>query len=96
MRLRPQPGVLRAGLQPGYQEGGPKNAEKIKVLRMGLPIVESLSGLQEIVFSLSRSPQLHFRKKYQTWLNYIELIDFPVFPLFGVPWAAVVGSHLDW
>ena len=34
-----------------------------KVLRMGLPIVENVSGLQESVFSLSRGPQLHFGKK---------------------------------
>ena len=34
-----------------------------KVLRMGLPIVENLSGLQESIFSLSRSPQLHFGQK---------------------------------
>ena len=34
---------------------GEKN-KKMKVLRMGLPIVEHLSGLQEIIFSLYRSP----------------------------------------
>ena len=34
-----------------------------KVLRMGLPIVENLSGLQESIFSLSRRPQLHFGQK---------------------------------
>ena len=31
-----------------------------KVLRMGLPIVENLSGLSGNVYSLSRIPQLHF------------------------------------
>ena len=31
-----------------------------KVLRMGLPIVENLSGLSGNIFSLSRIPQLHF------------------------------------
>ena len=30
--------------------------EKVKVLRMGLPIVENLSGLQESIFNLSRGP----------------------------------------
>ena len=32
-----------------------------KVLRMGLPIVENLSGLRGNIFSLSRIPQLHFK-----------------------------------
>ena len=40
-----------------------KNDEKIKVLRMSLPIVESLSGLQESIFSLFRGSQLHSGKK---------------------------------
>ena len=56
---------------------------------MGLPIVESLSGLQESIFSLSRGPQLHFGKKLKNWSNVIKFSDFPPFPLFGVPWAAV-------
>ena len=41
---------------------GRKLVKKVKiwkVLRMGLPIVENLSGLQESMFSLSRRPQLH-------------------------------------
>ena len=33
-----------------------------KVLRMGLPIMENLSGLEESIFSLFRSPQLHLGK----------------------------------
>ena len=39
---------------------GRKLVKKVKiwkVLRMGLPIVENLSGLQESIFSLSRGPQ---------------------------------------
>ena len=40
-----------------------KNIKVLKVLRMGLPIVENLSGLQGSVFSLFRSPQFHFGKK---------------------------------
>ena len=35
----------------------------LKVLRMRLPIVENLSGLQESIFSLCRSPQLHLGQK---------------------------------
>ena len=37
--------------------------EKVKVLGMSLPIVESLSGLQESIFSLFRGLQLNSRKK---------------------------------
>ncbi len=35
---------------------GSKNDEKVKVLRMEFPTVESLSGLQESIFSLFRGP----------------------------------------
>ena len=37
-----------------------KKVEISKVLRMGLPIEENLSGLCGNVFSLFRRPQLHF------------------------------------
>ena len=69
---------------------GSKNDEKGKVLRMEFSIVENLSGLQESIFNLSRGPQLHSGKKSKNWSNYIKLTDFPLFPLFGVPWAAVI------
>ena len=64
----PQDGLGQVGLRLKWAKGrfGSKNDEKVKVLRMGLPIVESLSGLQESTFSLlpvSRRPQLHFGKK---------------------------------
>ena len=36
-----------------------ENIRILKVLRMGLPIVEILSGLSGGIFSLSRIPQLH-------------------------------------
>ena len=87
------------GPQDGLGQGGPrlkwakgrfwsKIDEKVKVLRMSLPIVESLSRLQESIFSLSRGPQLNFRKKQNIY--FIKFIDFSPFPLFGVPWAAVI------
>ena len=57
---------------------------------MGLPIVENLSGLQESIFKLSRGPQLHFGEKSENWSNFIKFTNFPPFPLFGVPWAAVI------
>ena len=56
---------------------GYKNYEKVKVLRMCLPIVENLSGLQESIFSLSRSPQPHFGEKSK---NYRFLLNLPIFP----------------
>ena len=40
-----------------------KMFEISKVLRMGLPILENLSGLSGNIFSLSRIPQLHFNEK---------------------------------
>ena len=67
-----------------------KKVKILKVLRIGLPIVENLSGLQESISSLSRRPQFHFGKKSKKSSNYIKFIDFPLFPLFGVPWAAVI------
>ena len=89
------------GLQEGLGQGGPrlkwakglfgsKNDEKVKVLRMEFSIVENLSGLQESIFSLSRSPQLQFGEKLKNRSNFIKFIDFPLFPLFGVPWAAAI------
>ena len=57
---------------------------------MGLPIVENLSGPRENIFNLSRGPQLHFGEKSKKLSNFIKFIDFPSFPLFGVPWDAVI------
>ena len=57
---------------------------------MSLPIVENLSGLQESIFNLSRGPQVHFTEKSENLSNFIKFTDFPPFPLFGVPWAAVI------
>ena len=55
-------GLGQGGLRPKWAKGRfwLKNVEKIKVLRMSLPIVENLSGPQESVFNLSRGLQLHF------------------------------------
>ena len=69
-----------------------QNDEKVKVLRMEFSIVENLSGLQESIFNLSRGPQLHFGEKSKNLSNFIKFTDFPPFPLFGVPWAAVICS----
>ena len=44
-----------------------KKSTKIKVLRMGYPIVENLSGPQESVFNLSRGLQLNFGEKSTNW-----------------------------
>ena len=62
------------GLQEGLGQGGPrlkwakdrswsKIDEKVKVLRMEFSIVESLSGPQESIFSLSSGPRVHLGEK---------------------------------
>ena len=88
----PQDGLGQGGLRLKWAKGrfGSKNDEKVKVLRMEFSIVENLSGLQESIFNLSRGPQLHFGEKSKNWSNFIKFTDFPPFPLFGVPWAAVI------
>ena len=88
----PQDGLGQGGPKLKWAKGrsGSKNDEKVKVLRMEFSIVENLSGLQESIFDLSRGPQVHFGEKSTIWSNFIKFIDFPLFPLFGVPWAAVI------
>ena len=61
---------------------------------MEFSILENLSGLQESIFNLSRGPQFNFGEKSENWSNFIKFIDFTLFPLFGVPWAAVI-SHVS-
>ena len=52
---------------------------------MSLPIVESLSGLQESILSLFRGPELNSRPKSKNWSNYIKCIDFCFIPpVWGV------------
>ena len=88
----PQEGLGQGGPRLKWAKGrfGSKNDEKVKVLRMEFSIVENLSGLQESIFNLSRGPQVHFGEKSKNWSNFIKFTDFPPFPLFGVPWAAVI------
>ena len=50
---------------------------------MVLPIVESLSGLQESIFSPSRGPQLHFGEKSKIGRILSNLSIFPLFPCLG-------------
>ena len=52
-----------------------KNLKVSKVLRMGLPIVENLSGPCAIIFSLFKIRQLRFNLKSQNWLNYSNSPD---------------------
>ena len=63
----PQDGLGRGRLRLKGAKGRfwSKIDDKMKVLRMSLPILENISGLQESIFSLSSSPQLHFGKKSQ-------------------------------
>ena len=92
----PQEGLGQGGPRLRLAKGrsGSKNDEKVKVLRMEFSLVENLSGLQESIFNLSRGPQVHFGEKSKILSNFIELIDFPPFPLFGVPWAAVMTPFI--
>ena len=50
---------------------------------MSLPIVESLSGLQESIFSLFRGPQLNSREKPKNWSNFIKLPPLPLLAHVG-------------
>ena len=71
-----------------------KKVKNWKVLRMGLPVVENVSGLQESIFSLSRGPQLHFgekSKKYKIWL---DLAIFPFPPCLGSLGLLSCSTHL--
>ena len=94
----PQEGLGQGGPRLKWAKGrsGSKNDEKVKVLRMEFSIVENLSGLQESIFNLSRGPQLHFGEKSKNWSNFIKFTDFPPFPLFGVPWAAVILQEMHY
>ena len=79
----------------GKNRFGSKNDEKIKVLRMGLPIVEKLSGLQESLFNLFRSPQLNSRQASDNCSDYVKFFPFPLFPHVGpmVVWGLGLGSY---
>ena len=67
LKLRCRAPQLSPAVLSGQKNGqGRKFVKKIKiwkVLRMGLPIVENLSGLQESIFNLFRGHQLNFRQK---------------------------------
>ena len=68
----PQDGFGQGWLKLKWAKGrfGSKIDEKMQVLRMGLPIVENLSGLQESIFSLSRSPNSTFAKNQKIFEFY--------------------------
>ena len=51
------------GVTPKIRGTPIKNDGKVKVLRMGFPIVEILSGLQENIVRLFGSPQLQSGEK---------------------------------
>ena len=64
---------------------------------MEFSIVESLSGLQESIFSLFRTSQLNSHEKSKNWSNFIKLPPLPLLApgqwLLGVPWAAVISGR---
>jgi len=60
-----------------------EKSEKIKisaVLRMGLPIVENLSGPCATIFSLFEIPQLHYNKKSKNGRIILIFPDSPDIP----------------
>ena len=57
---------------------------------MGLPIVENLSGLQESILAYLEAPNSIFAKNQKINRILLNLPIFPLFPLFVVPWAAVI------
>ena len=75
----PQEGLGQGGPRLKWAKGrfGSQNDEKVKVLRMEFSIVESLSGLQESIFSLFRSPQLNSHEKYKKCRI---LLNYPHYP----------------
>ena len=85
MASGPQDGLGQGGLRLKWAKGrfGRNIDGKIKVPRMGLHIVESLSGLQQSIFSLSTSPNSMLVKNLKNISNYMKFIDFLLFPLFG-------------
>ena len=64
--------------------------KKVNILKMGLPIVENMSGLQESILAYLETHNSICVTNQEHMSNYVKFVDFPVFPLFGVPWAAVI------
>ena len=60
-----------------------KKLQKMKVPRMEFSRVENLSGPQESIFSPFRGPQLHSRKQFKNWSNFIKLRPFPLLAHVG-------------
>ena len=69
----------------------PKMTKKQKVLRMGLPIVQSLSGLQESMFSLFRSPNSIFMGNLKISKFLLNSSHYPYFPMLGQWLFGVLG-----
>ena len=61
---------------------------------MSLPIVESLGGLQESIFSPFRGPQFNSREKSKKCSNFIKLPQFPLLAHVGpmAVWGVLLGS----
>ena len=85
--LSTQSVFLRIPLSPFRHESGGegvKNDQKIKVLRMGWPIVENVPTSCGIILNLFRSPPLNPRKKSKNQCIFIQFPDFPYFPVFSL------------
>ena len=64
---------------------------------MEFSIVESLSGLQESIFSLFRSPQLNSHKKSKKISNFIKLPPLPLLAHVGpmAVWGPLGCCYLE-
>ena len=73
-----------------------KQVKILKVLRMGLPIVDNLSGLQESIFSLFRSSQQNSHKKSKNLSIFMRVFPLPLFPHVGPMAVWGLGLLLFW
>ena len=90
--LDPRMALVKGWARLKWSEGrfGSKNDEKVKVLRMSLPIAENLSGLQGVFLAYLEAPNsilVKKLKKCRILLNY---------PPFNLPLLAHVGPMAVW
>ena len=76
---------------------GPQKSRKNKILRMGLPIVEHLGGLQESILSLFGSPNSIPIAKRTIGFYEIILFLLPLFPRVGpmAVWSPLLLLYLE-
>ena len=71
-----------------------KKVKILKVLRMGLPVAENLSGPRGSIFSLFSRPKLHFgKKKFKKMLELYYIHRFSLIPLVWGPLGCCHFPH---